>query len=201
MTAIIGKKIGMTQITNSDGIVCAITLIKVPENFVTKVNTVEKNGYDSIQIGVNKTKKTKKSVIGELKKNKISENTNFFKEIKGIHKDIGDEISLSEFKTGDVVTVEGISKGKGFAGTIKRHGFTTGPKTHGSHNYRAPGSIGSAYPQRVVKGKKMAGRMGASKVTMKNLRVMDVLEKENLIALSGNVPGPSRGYVLIKKNQ
>jgi large subunit ribosomal protein L3 len=156
-----------------------------------------------MQIGFGTSKNISKPLAGHLKKSKVS--TKVLKEVLTKASDgeeasakVGDTLKADVFAEGDIVSVTGTSKGKGFAGTIKRHNFHRGPKTHGSHNYRAPGSIGSMYPQHVVKGRKMAGQMGAEKVTIKNLKIVKVDSENNTIAIKGAVPGPNKSIVMIK---
>lgn len=200
MKAIIGRKIGMTQILSDDGRVTAVTLIHAEPCTVTQIKSDETDGYNAVQIGWGKTKKQTKPLAGHTKKSKSSPKV--LKEIREDSADnevtVGDTIDVSGFAVGDKVTVSGTSKGKGFAGTVKRWNFNTGPKTHGSRNYRKPGSIGSMYPQKIFKGKKMAGRMGYEKNTVKGLKVAVIDIDNNLLGVTGAVPGPRRGVVLIK---
>jgi len=195
MKAIVGKKLGMTRIFNENGTVVPVTLILAEPNVVTQVKTVEKDGYAASQIALVSDKKIKKPQIGHLVKSGIS--ARVLKEFSLTDFAVGDKVDLSQFKVGEKVVVSATSKGKGFAGTVKRHNFHCGPKTHGSNNYRQPGSIGSAYPQRVVKGVRMAGRMGHDKVTVKNLIVAQIDQVNNVIFIRGAVPGPAKGFVSI----
>lgn len=189
---ILGKKIGMTRIFNEKGKVIPVTIIEAGPVFVTQVKNLD--AKTQVQVGYGQSKKNTKSIIGHLKKAKIDTPLRYFHEysLPVTQNEIlksGQTISVDTFSPGDIVNIQGISKGKGFAGTVKRHNFTTGPKTHGSNNYRQPGSIGSAYPQRVLKGTRMAGHMGAKKVTVKKLKVITVDKDKNLLVLSGPVPG------------
>jgi large subunit ribosomal protein L3 len=198
MKAIIGKKLGMTQIVNDLGQLVPVTLIEAAPCTVTQIKTADKDGYMAIQIGYGETKKLNKAQQGHLKQAAVSSSK--LKEVR-LESDsefqIGDKISIENFTEGDVVKVTAISKGKGFAGTIKRHNFSRGPVSHGSHNIRQPGSIGSMYPQKVFKGKKMAGRMGAEQVTTRGLKVAYIDSAKNIIGIKGAVPGPNKGLVTI----
>ena len=200
MKALLGTKVGMTQILSEDGVAVPVTLIQAGPCTVTQVKTVEKDGYNAVQIGYGEGKNLSNAVAGHVKAAKVTP-----KVIREIRLDeltseikIGDVINVTTFALGDNVDVTGTSKGKGFAGTVKRHNFNTSKKTHGGNgNVRKPGSIGSMYPQKVFKGKRMAGRMGHDRVTVKNLTVAFVDVEHNLIGLKGAVPGPRRGVVTI----
>lgn len=185
MKFILGKKLTMTQIFDEEGKVIPITLIEAGPCIVTQIKTIEKDGYAAVQIGFDKRKKTgKPRFLREFKNGNDKE----FK--------VGDKIEVSIFKEGDKVKVSGISKGKGFAGVVKRHGFKGGPASHGQKDrLRAPGSIGSSFPERVRKGMKMAGRMGAKRVTVKNLKIAKIDPENNILAVKGAVPG-RRGTLL-----
>lgn len=207
MKALLAKKVGMTQIFDDNGKRSGVTVLEVGPCIVTGLKTVDTDGYSAVQIGFGEAKKIGKSRAGQLKKSgaksavlrevrtddivaEAETESNSFK--------IGDEIKVDLFSVGENVVISGISKGKGFAGTVKRHNFNTGPKTHGSHNYRAPGSIGAGYPQHVFKGQKMAGQMGHAKVTIKNQKVAMIDSDKNLLAVVGSVPGPRKGIVMIQ---
>lgn len=198
MKAIVGRKLKMTRIFDEKGNVIPVTLIVAEENIVTQVKNMEKDGYEAVQIAAIDTRKINNPEKGHLKAAGIKSRT--LREFPLTEKNIGDKLDLSQFEVGNIVTVMAISKGKGFTGTIKRHNFNTGPKTHGSHNYRQPGSIGSAYPQRVIKGKKMAGHMGYDRVTTKGLKVANIDLENSVIMLRGAVPGPNKSKVCIWSN-
>jgi large subunit ribosomal protein L3 len=200
MKFILGKKLGMTQVYKGDN-VTPVTLIETGPNFVTQIKTKEKDGYNAIQVGfgTKKEKNIKKPQKGHLKK--IEKNLRWLKEfrIENPELKIGDEIKSDIFVPGDKVNVIAISKGKGFQGVVKRHGFHGGPKSHGQKDrHRAPGSIGASWPQHVIKGMKMAGRMGGDKVTVKNLEIIEIDNENNLIALEGAIPGRKGTLVMIK---
>lgn len=201
---ILGKKIGMTQIFAADGQVVPVTLVKAGPCVVTQRKTPTTDGYDAIQLGlVEYAKKPNKPDVGHLKKSG-AEGVKFTREFRlesgnGDMKP-GDRVLADEFKPTDVVDVIGMSKGRGFAGLVKRHHFRGGPASHGSMFHRAAGSIGaSSFPSRVFPGMKMAGRMGGSRVTVRNLEVMTVDTEENVIAVRGAIPGPNGGYVMVRR--
>ena len=205
MSGLIGKKIGMTSIFDGKGKSLPCTVINVGPCIVTQIKTQKNDGYNSIQLGFEEKseKKSLKSELGHFKKsntppkNKIYEFRNFEESYK-----LGDKITVEHFKEGEFVDISGISKGKGFQGVVKRHGFAgVGQSTHGQHNrLRAPGSIGAAsYPARVFKGMRMAGQMGASKVKVQNLRVLKVIPEDNVLVVKGSVPGHNKSYVIIQK--
>ncbi|MEI6040341.1 MAG: 50S ribosomal protein L3 [Candidatus Berkelbacteria bacterium] len=195
MKAIIGKKLGMTRIFDEKGTVIPVTLILAEPNIVTQVKTQETDGYTATQIAMPQDKKLNKPQTGHLAKVEVK--SRVLREFDLSDVTVGDKVDLSQFEVGQKVTVSATSKGKGFAGTVKRHNFHCGPKTHGSNNYRQPGSIGSAYPQRVVKGIRMAGHMGFDKVTVKNLIVAQIDSINNIIYIRGAVPGPRKSFVSI----
>ena len=205
MSGLIGKKIGMTSIFNDSGKNVPCTVIEAGPCVVTQVRTEENDGYSALQLGFDD--KTEKNAIkaekghfkkaGSTVKRKVIEFQGYDKEYK-----IGDSIGVDHFEEGEYVDVSGISKGKGFQGVVKRHGFAgVGQATHGQHNrLRAPGSIGAAsYPARVFKGMKMAGRMGGNKIKVMNLRVLKVVPEKNLLLLKGCVPGHKNSYLTIEK--
>ena len=199
MKALLGTKIGMTQIISESGAAIPVTLIQAGPVTVTQVKSVESDGYNAVQVAYGEGKNLSKAVAGHTKSAKVS--PKFIREFR-IDGDsdlkVGDAIDVSAFALGDVVNATGTSKGKGFAGTVKRHNFNTSKKTHGGNgNVRKPGSIGSMYPQKVFKGKRMAGRMGHDQVTVKNLEVAYVDLTNNLIGLKGAVPGPRKGLIVI----
>lgn len=200
---IIGKKLGMTQIFGEDGAAVGVTAIEVEPSVVVQVKTKAKEGYDAIQLGYGRKKQ--KNVTKPLQGHFNKANKGFFRKLKEFEADgevyeVGQEITADIFTAGDFVDVIGTSKGKGFAGVIKRHGFGGGRATHGSMFHRAPGSIGaSADPSRVFKGTKMAGHMGAVRKTIQNLQVWQVRADRNLILLKGSIPGCKNDFVLIKQ--
>ena len=205
MSGLIGKKIGMTSIFDDKGKSLPCTVLNVGPCIVTQIKTQKNDGYNSIQLGFEEKseKKSLKSELGHFKKsntppkNKIHEFRNFEENYK-----LGDKITVEHFKEGEFVDISAISKGKGFQGVVKRHGFAgVGQSTHGQHNrLRAPGSIGAAsYPARVFKGMRMAGQMGASKVKVQNLRVLKVIPEDNVLVVKGSVPGHNKSYVIIQK--
>ncbi|HHU92603.1 MAG TPA: 50S ribosomal protein L3 [Halanaerobiaceae bacterium] len=199
---LIGKKLGMTQIFQDDGAVVPVTVILAGPNVVTQKKTEETDGYSALQLGFEDKKehRTNKPDKGHFKragvkpKKHLAEFRDFPEELNE-----GDEVTVSIFSEGELVDVTGTSKGKGFAGTIKRYNFARGPMTHGSHNHRAPGSIGAVNAARVFKGTKMAGRMGNERVTIQNLEVVKIDTEKNLILVKGAVPGPKNSIVYIKE--
>ncbi len=200
MKALLGTKIGMTQIISEDGVATPVTLIQAGPVTVTQVKSVESDGYNAVQVAFGEGKNLSKAVAGHTKPAQVTPKHIREFRVEELPEDlkIGDKIDVSQFVLGDVVDATGISKGKGFAGTVKRHNFNTSKKTHGGNgNVRKPGSIGSMYPQKIFKGKRMAGRMGHDRVTVKNLTVAYVDPTNNLIGLKGAVPGPNKGLVVI----
>lgn len=201
MKALITRKVGMTSSIDSDGVVSAITLLSAENNVVTQLKTVDSDGYFAVQFGANEVKTVSKPLAGHLKPAK--KNVSIIREMRveelPEELKIGDELSADLFSVGDVVDVVSTSKGKGWAGTIKRHNFHRQRKTHGGKgNTRKVGSIGSMYPQRIFKGKKMAGQMGAEQVTVKNLKVALVDPELKVIGVYGAVPGPKKSIVVLK---
>ncbi len=196
----------MTQVFKGDNVI-PVTLIESGSNFVVQVKTKEKDGYTAVQLGfgVKKEKNIKKPQRGHLKKisnlkSQIS-NLRWLREFRADETELkpGDEINISVFAPGDKVNVIAISKGKGFQGVVKRHGFHGGPKSHGQKDrHRAPGSIGASWPQHVIKGMRMAGRMGGDRVTVKNLEVVEVDKENNLIAIKGAIPGRRGTLIMIE---
>lgn len=198
MKAIIGKKIGMTQVFTSDGKMTAVTAIQAMPNVVVGHRTEDKDGYSAVILGYNTGKKAvTKPLAGQVKKAGIDSHVTMLKEYRaaGELPEVASEVSVAIFQAGELVDVSGTSKGKGFQGAIKRHGFSRGPETHGSDHHRATGSIGSAFPQRVVKGRKMPGHMGDQTVTIKKLQVVEVHADKNVLLVKGAIPG-SRGAVV-----
>ena len=192
MKFILGKKLGMSQIFNEQGKVITVTLVEAGPCHVIQVRTQEKDGYSAVQIGFEskKDKHTNKAQQGHFKKSGAQGNFRYSREFQAEDLKVGDKIDAGIFNPGEIVRVGGISKGKGFQGVVKRHGFSGANATHGTkHNERAPGSIGSAWPQRVFKGKKMAGRMGSDRVTVKGLEIIEVDKDQNILAINGALPG------------
>jgi large subunit ribosomal protein L3 len=205
MKGIIGKKIGMTSIFGADGKQTACTIIEVEPNVVTQVKTVEKDGYSALQLafGDKKEKNATKAEINHFAKANTPAKQ-FTKEFRNysLEKNLGDTVTVDIFSEGEKVEVVGTTKGKGFQGVVKRHGFGgVGEASHGQHDrQRAPGSIGgSSYPSRVFKGMRMAGRMGGDRVKMKGLKVVKIFPEKNYILISGSVPGHNNSIVLIQK--
>ena len=205
MSGLIGKKIGMTNIFAEDGKILPCTVVQAGPCTVTQVRTKNHDGYDALQLGFNEKseKSTNKSELGHYKKSGVTPMKKLV-EFKGFESDykLGDKITVEHFNVGEYVDVTGTSKGKGFQGVVKRHGFAgVGQATHGQHNrLRAPGSIGAAsYPARVFKGMRMAGQMGNKKVTVQNLQVLKVVPEKNLLLLKGCVPGHKNSIILIRK--
>jgi large subunit ribosomal protein L3 len=198
---IIGRKIGMGQIFSQDGRAEAVTAIEAGPCVVTQVKTLDKEGYSAAQLGFGETKKLNSPRKGHLKKLGQFRHLREFRLADAKDVKVGDKIDVSLFKEGDLVDVSGVSKGKGFAGVVKRHHFAGGPKTHGqSDRHRAPGSIGSTTsPGRVLKGMRMAGHMGNQRVTVRHLQVYKTDPERNLLLVRGAVPGARNGLLLIKK--
>lgn len=201
---ILGKKIGMTQVFNAEGQVVPVTLVKAGPCVVTQRKTPATDGYDAVQLGlVEYAKRQNKPAAGHLKKSG-AEGVKFMREFRlengnGDLK-LGDRVLAEEFQPSERVDVIGLSKGRGFAGLVKRHHFRGGPATHGSMFHRAAGSIGaSSFPSRVFPGMKMAGRMGNSQVTVRNLEVVSVDAEDSVIAVKGAIPGPNGGYVMVRR--
>lgn len=203
MKALITRKVGMTSTIADDGTVQAVTLLSASPCVITQVKTDETDGYKAVQVGFEEAKQQNVAkaqqghfkaagampkIIREFRVDEITEDLK-----------VGETISPEVFSVGDEIDVTGTSKGKGWAGTIKRHNFHRGRKTHGGRSYRRPGSIGSMYPQHIFKGKKMAGQMGHEQVTVKNLKVALVDTENGVIGVTGAVPGPRKGIVIIKE--
>ena len=201
MKGILGRKVGMTEVFTTDGKLIPVTVISVEPNVVTQIKTVEKDGYDAIQIGAFDKKVTNSPEEGHAKKANTSPKR-FVKEIRGIDTNsytLGQVIEADVFKSGDTVDVTGTSKGKGFQGVIKRWNQSRGPETHGSTYHRRVGSLGTMRPMRVLKGKKLPGHMGNEQITIQNLVIVDVDLENKYILVSGNVPGPKKSFVFIKE--
>ncbi len=202
---LIGKKLGMTQVFSGDGMVIPVTVIEMGPCVITQKKTKEIDGYDALQLGFGrkKQKNVTKPIQGHLKKtgSGFPRVLREFRMISPEDYEEGQELKVDVFEVGDYVDVVGVSKGRGFAGVIKRYGFKGGRATHGSMFHRAPGSIGaSAYPSRVFKGKKLPGHMGDKRKTIQNLVVVGIRPNENLILIKGSVPGSRNGIVLVKNS-
>jgi large subunit ribosomal protein L3 len=205
MSGLIGKKIGMTSIYDADGKIVPCTVIEAGPCVVTQIRTLEKDGYEAIQLGYDEKKesRTNKPMMGHFKKagttpKKVLAEFSRFEE----RKEFGDTLTVDVFLEGEYIDVVGHSKGKGFQGVVKRHGFRgVGDATHGQHNrLRAPGSIGaSSYPSRVFKGMRMAGRMGNTRNKMINIQIMKLIPEKNLVVVKGSVPGPKGSYLILER--
>jgi large subunit ribosomal protein L3 len=203
MKGIVGRKLGMTQVFDEEtGAVTPVTVIQAGPCPVVAIKTAEADGYDAVQLAFDEVpeRKVSKPRLGVLKKAGVGPHRRLL-EIRGPHVYTeGETVTVETFEPGDRIKVSGVSVGKGFAGTIKRHNFSRGPVSHGSHNVRAPGSVGaSATPSRVFKGQKMAGRLGGKRVTQVGLRVHAVDPEENLLLVKGAVPGPKNSIVEIRE--
>lgn len=204
MKALITRKLGMTSTIADDGVVQAITLLSVAEHTVLHHKTEEKDGYTAIQVGSEVAKKLSKSVAGHVKAAKVS--PKIIREFRLLAQDeiteelnVGSKISADVFSIGDTVHVTGLTKGKGWAGTIRRHNFHRQRQTHGAKgNTRKPGSIGSMYPQHIFKGTRMAGQLGHEQITVRNLKVALIDTELGVIGVTGAVPGPKKGILLVK---
>jgi len=199
---IIGKKLGMTQLFDDNGNRIAVTVVEAGPCTVTQVRTTESDGYSAVQLAFEdcKDKQLTKAELGHLKKAGLKHGKRHLVEFRGMADlKVGDTVTVEAFEDGQHVSVTGVSKGKGFQGTVKRHNFGRGPETHGSHNVRQPGSIGaSAYPSRVFKGKRMSGHMGDERVTQRGLRVVARDPENNLLLIKGAVPGATNSVVIVK---
>jgi len=203
---LIGKKLGMTSLFSPEGNCVPVTVMEVGPCVVTQIKTQDIDGYNALQLGFGERKKNRinKPLKGHLEKSKEGGSA-YLREFSVENPDeyvIGQRVTLDIFKIGELVDVSGTTKGRGFSGVIKRHGFHGGKKTHGSHSHRIPGSIGcSAWPAKVIKGKKMPGQLGNQRKTAQNLKIVDINQNQNLIMLKGAVPGATAGLVEIKKTQ
>lgn len=200
MKALITRKVGMTSIISDDGALTPVTLLSASPCVVTQVKTAENDGYTAVQLGFEKAKKVGKAQAGHFKNAGVTPKIVREFRVTELSEDLvpGKELAADVFAVGDTVHITGTSKGKGFAGTIKRHNFKRGRKTHGGRSYRRPGSIGSMYPQKIFKGKRMAGQMGNERVTVRNLKVALVDTENQVIGVIGAVPGPRKGIILVK---
>jgi large subunit ribosomal protein L3 len=201
MKALITRKVGMTSTIAEDGTMTAVTLLSASPCVITQIKTNENDGYTAVQLGAEEDKKMGKAQAGHFKNSKVQPKIVREFRVDEITEDlkVGEALSPEVFSVGDIVNVTGTSKGKGWAGTIKRHNFHRQRKTHGGKgNTRQPGSIGSMYPQHIFKGKKMAGQMGYERVTIKNLKIALVDTELNVIGVVGAVPGPRKSIVLVR---
>ena len=202
MKGILGKKIGMTQVFTKEGKLIPVTVIEVEPNVVTQIKTVEKDGYDAIQLGAQtiREKLSNKPELGHVKKANTTPKR-FLREIRGVNVNdytLGQTIGVDIFEAGEIVDVTGTSKGKGFQGVIKRHNQSRGPMGHGSQYHRGVGSLGTMLPMHVLKGKKMPGQMGNVQRTVQNLEVVSIDTENSVILVKGNVPGPRKSLVMIR---
>lgn len=207
MKGILGKKIGMTQVFGEDGSVIPVTVIQAGPCYVLQKKQIETDGYEAIQLGFEEKKQRRRKGRGynnpELKHAEKAgvKPQKFVKEIRDVNLDdyeLGAEVKVDLFEVGEFVDVTGTSKGKGFAGSIKRHNQRRGPMSHGSHYHRGPGSLGAIAPNRVFKGRPLPGRMGGVRVTTQNLEIIRIDVEKNLILVKGSVPGPRNGYLIIR---
>lgn len=200
LQALIAKKVGMTNVIDEHGVLRPVTILSVLPSVVSQIKTVEIDGYNAIQIAAGQSNKITKSVSGHLKK--LGVMPQIIREFRLDEHDpnisVGQNIQADTFSNGDKVKVSGQSKGKGFAGTIKRHNFHRGRKTHGGRSYRRPGSIGSMYPQHIFKGTRMSGQMGAVKTTISNLEIAYIDVAKQLLAVFGSVPGPRKSLIIVR---
>ena len=205
MAAILGRKLGMTQVFQEDGRVERVTVVEAGPCPVTAIRTHERDGYEAVQLGFGevKEKRLTRAELGHLKKAGAPalRHVREFRDEAG-ELQVGDTVTVDAFEKGQRIKVSGVSKGKGFQGTVKRHNFSRGPVSHGSHNIRAPGSVGaSATPSRVFKGMRGPGQMGAERVTQRGLEVVDVIPDQNVLLVRGSVPGPRGATVEIRSER
>jgi large subunit ribosomal protein L3 len=203
MAVLLGNKLGMTQIFTDDGSVERVTVVQAGPCYVTGLRSTDRDGYEAIQLGYEQTTKRRlnKPTLGHLEKAGVPPLRRLveFRQAQADDLKVGDVVTVEAFEKGQSVKVSGVSKGKGFQGTVKRHNFARGPETHGSHSIRAPGAIGaSATPARTFKGLRGAGQMGNARVTQRGLKIVEVMADRNLLLLRGAVPGPSGGPVEIR---
>jgi large subunit ribosomal protein L3 len=198
---LIGRKVGMTQVFLPDGTMVGVSVVQVTPNTVTRLRTPERDGYTAVQLGAGQRRRLTKPLAGQLRDLPRVATIREFRLASADGYTVGQELTVGEvFAEGDLVDVTGVSKGQGFAGTVKRHNFSRGPKTHGSDNYRKPGSIGpGTTPGRVYKGLNMGGHMGHERVTIKKLRVIRVDAERNLILVKGSVPGAPGALTFVRK--
>jgi len=206
MIGLIGKKVGMTQYFSDTGEAIPVTVIEAGPCTVTEVRTPERDGYTAVQLGfgTNKESRFTRPALGQFKKRNLPP-SRFLKEFRVVDVngvEVGQKLTVTMFEKGKHVDVQGVTKGRGFAGVVKRHGFVAGHASHGPTHGKQPGSIGaSAYPSRVVKGKRLPGRMGGVFLTQKNLEVVAIDAEQNVVMVRGAVPGPPNGIVIIQKRE
>jgi large subunit ribosomal protein L3 len=198
---LVGRKVGMTQVFQDDGTMVAVSVVAIEPNTVTRLRTAERDGYTAVQVGTDVARQLSKPEAGQLKGLPKVATVREFRVDSVDDLSVGQSVSIDDvFAAGDLVDVTGVSKGKGFAGHIKRHHFKRGPKTHGSDHHREPGSIGpGTTPGRVYRGMKMAGHMGDERVTIKKVRVVRTDPDRNLLLVKGTLPGARGGLILVKK--
>jgi large subunit ribosomal protein L3 len=200
MKALIARKLGMTSTIAEDGALQAITLLSVSDHTIITHKTIEKDGYNALQVGTGTAKKLSKSLTGHVKVSKVMPKVIREFRVNDLPEDlnVGNKYSADVFNVGDQVSATGLTKGKGWAGTIRRHNFHRGRKTHGGRSYRRPGSIGSMYPQHIFKGTRMAGHLGHEQITVRGLKVALVDLEKGVIGVTGSVPGPRKGLIILK---
>jgi large subunit ribosomal protein L3 len=197
---VIGRKVGMTSVFMEDGTLVPVSVVAVEPNTVTGLRTVERDGYTAVQLGAGRSRRLTKPRLGQLKDLPPVSDTREFRLDDVSEYEVGQTLDVSLFAAGDVIDVTGVSKGKGFAGTIKRHNFRRGPETHGSDSHRQPGSVGAGtYPGKVFKGTPMAGRMGNDRTTIKKMTVVRTDADRNLLLVKGPVPGARNALVVVRK--
>jgi len=197
---VIGRKVGMTSVFNEDGTMVPVSVVEIEPNTVTALRTAERDGYTAVQLGAGKARRLTKPRAGQLNGLPQVKNTREFRLDDISDYTIGQTLDVSLFEAGEGVDVTGVSKGRGFAGTVKRHGFRRGPETHGSDSHRQPGSVGAGtYPGKVFKGTGMAGRMGNDRVTVKKLTIVRTDAERNLLLIKGSLPGARNAMVIVRK--
>jgi large subunit ribosomal protein L3 len=197
---VIGRKVGMTSVFQEDGTMVPVSVVEIEPNTVTALRTSERDGYTAVQLGAGQARRLNKPRTGQLKGLPPVKHTREFRLDDISDFTVGQKLDVSLFADGEEVDVTGVSKGKGFSGTIKRHGFRRGPETHGSDSHRQPGSIGAGtYPGKVFKGTSMAGRMGSDRITVKKLTIVRSDAERNLLLIKGAVPGAKNAMVMIRK--
>ncbi len=198
---VIGRKVGMTQVFAEDGTMVPVSVVAVEPNTVTVLRTLDRDGYTAVQVGAGTARHTTKPRLGQLKDLPRVRDVREFRVDDVADYEVGQTLDVSIFEDGESVSITGTSKGKGFAGTIKRHHFRRGPETHGSDSHRAPGSIGGGtYPGKVFRGTPMAGHMGHERVTVKNATILRTDSERNLLLVKGPVPGPRNALVVVRKS-